>query len=136
MNRFLIILLLIVGCGVSPLKSLEWNIPKPVHDQGALDSFTSKWAIESLDDISDMIHHWVNGDCYEYALLGVWGLEEMGKSARLVHVGNSVTRETHAIALSNDNKYLVSEKGVEMLTWNDWQRQLLKIYYKYDEVVE
>lgn len=125
-----------MGCSEYPLEPLGYDIPKPVHDQGALDSFTADWEIKSIDDISEMISHWVNGSCYEYALIGKWGLEEIDIPARLVHVGNSVTRETHAICISNDNRILVSEKGVEKLTWNDWRRQLLKIYYKYNEVIE
>jgi len=142
MQKTLILILMIImfiACDTAPTREYETAKWVYVHDQGLVESFVKDKTVNNINDVRSLISRFVvrtDENCLDVALLGVWGLGELNIPARVVIIGNSKTRETHAICISNDNKYLVSALGVQKLTWNDWRREVLRIYYEYGEVLE
>ncbi len=133
---FIMMLLLLLNCSKIPLEPMGYDIPKPTHDQGVLDGFLEGRHVTTTKELTRIINQYINGECYEYAYIGVWGLARLDIPARIVYLGNTRTGECHALCVSDNNRLLVNELGAMTIPQENWKAYLLLKNPKYNEALE
>ena len=88
-------------------------------------------------DILTLFHHNLRGDCDDATVLGIWALENINIPSREIILVESKTRESHSMAVSNDNRYMISNNMINVLG-ERWQRDIFRraFYAKYDYIVD